>query len=244
MEDYFINDIVMQLNNSIKIRDTLLYLDFVFIKNDITYFITVYKSNKIWNNMMKMNMKLYQNSQNNLLEWYVINTNKLDKQIIDIIFNNTDIIKNVTKENITKNNELNLVYLSRYINKYIFEIPIPTNFNYFELYDIDDMFYYLFRYMTILITNNKYNLSGLILKPKTKSFIEFNNIIINNRGIYDYEYIHMNEYRDEIYYNVFYNNKFNNYFKLKIDSIQSILYYLINNPTESIRKYLAIDLYG
>lgn len=240
MEDYFINHIVMQLNNSIKIRDTVLYLDFVFIENNTTYFITIYKSNKIWNNMMKMNMKLYQNSQNTLLEWYVINTNKLNTQIIDIIFDTNNSVKN----NTDKNDETNLIYVSRYINNCISEIPIPTNYNYFELYNIDDMFFYLFRYMTILITNNKYNLSGLILKPKTKSFIEFNNIIINNRGIYDYEYIHMNEYRDEIYYNVFYNNKFNEYFKLKIDSMQSILYYLINKPSESMRKYLAIDLYG
>lgn len=240
MEDYFINHIVMQLNNSIKIRDTLLYLDFVFIENNTTYFITIYKSNEIWNNMMKMNMKLYQNSQNTLLEWYVINTNKLNSQIIDFIFDTNNSIKN----NTDKNDETNLIYVSRYINYCISEISIPTNYNYFELYNIDDMFYYLYRYMTILVTKNKYNLSGLILKPKTKSFIEFNNIIINNRGIYDYEYIHMNEYRDETYYNVFYNNKFNEYFKLKIDSLQSILYYLINKPSESIRKYLAIDLYG
>lgn len=240
MEDYFINDIVMQLNNSIKIRDTLLYFDFIFIKDNISYYITIYKSNEIWNNMMKMNMKLYQNSQNILLDWYVINTNKLNTRIIDIIFDTNNSIKN----NTDKNDEINLIYVSRYINNYISEISIPTNYNYFELYNIDDMFFYLHRYMTILVTNNKYNLSGLILKPKTKSFIEFNNIIINNRGIYDYEYIHMNEYRDKIYYNIFYNNKFNDCFKLKIDSIQSILYYLINKPTESIRKYLAIDLYG
>lgn len=232
MERYFIEDVIKQLNLSEKYRETFLYHDYLYLDENNIYIITIYLSSNIWNKCMETNMNLHDTCSLTwpIMEWFVVNKNDISIDINNYLLDFKSVI-----------------YLSRYkINIYLKNhLYIPKNKEYglCELYDIDDIFIHLYRYIILLITNNKYNISGLIILPKKNSNIKINKIIIKNQGIYNYQYIHMNDnVINAKYYNPFYNNNFCKKFNIKIESINDIWYRLFNKPNELIRKYMAIDL--